>query len=265
MAINSTASAFFKLDGRNGYIGNDPARGPWSADACHAGPVTGAVARSFENLVNDKQLTKLSVEILRPVPLSGFYVEAEVTKQGRMVTTATAKIVDHTGKLIATANSLHMKVQQLRSLTSCDNALPNFDLAQEGKFPIVSTAHGLPSFSSGVEVRYPPGENDLPGPTSLWMRTLPLIVDEVPSPFQRLCPLADCGNGISRNEELTDLSFMNPDITIVMHRVPTGEWLGTRSKSYWQSTGIGLSQATLFDQQGAIGSAMQTLLLQDMS
>ena len=265
MAIRSKAAAFFMLDGDNGYIGNDPARGPWSADACHAGPVTGAIARSLEHLIPDKQLTKLSVEILRPVPLKGFYVETEITKQGRMVTTATAKIVDANGKLIASANSLHMQVQQLRPVTSVDDRLPSFQSSKAGDFPIKSTAHGLPSFSSGIEVRYPPGENDQPGPTSLWMRTLPLIENETPSPFQRLCPLADCGNGISRNEELSDISFMNPDITIVMHRAPTSEWLGTRCESHWQSSGVGLAQATLFDQEGAVGSAMQTLLLQSMS
>ncbi len=265
MAIESTAPAFFKLDGDNGYLGHDPARGPWSVDACHAGPVTGAIARSFEHLVTDKQLTKLSVEILRPVPLSGFYVNATICKQGRMVTTASAQVVDDSGKLIASANSLHMKVQELRPMASATAEMPAFELAQHGDFPIKSTAHGLPSFSSGVEVRYPPGENDQPGPTSLWMRSLPLIEGETPSPFQSLCPLADCGNGLSRNEELSDLSFMNPDITIVMHRAPKGEWLGSKSESYWQSTGIGLAQATLFDQQGAVGSAMQTLLLQEMS
>ncbi|MGH1373066.1 MAG: thioesterase family protein [Cellvibrionaceae bacterium] len=265
MAIQSPAPAFFRLDGDNGYIGHDPARGPWAADACHAGPVTGAIARSFEHLVTDKQLTKLSVEILRPVPLSGFYVEATIRKQGRMVTTASAKIVDKSGKLIASANSLHIQVQSLRAMTSVDEVMPAFELAEPGDFPIKSTAHGLPSFSSGIEVRYPPGEDDRPGPTLLWMRTLPLIENEIPSPFQSLCPLADCGNGLSRNEELSDLSFMNPDITIVMHRAPKGEWLGSKSQSHWQSTGIGLAQATLFDQQGAIGSAMQTLLLQELS
>ncbi len=262
MAISSDAPAFFKLDGNQGYVGFDPARGPWSADSCHAGPVTGAIARSLELLVADKQLVRLSVEILRPVPMEGFYVEAKLSKEGRMVTTATARITNASGKLIATASSLHMFVQSLGEVPSHQQAMPAKDLAQPGEFPIKRTAHGLPGFSTGIEVLYPPGENDQPGPTSLWMRTLPLIEGEKMSPFQQLCPLADCGNGIARNADATELSFMNPDITIVMHRAPTSEWLGSSAHCHWQSTGVGLAQATLFDTEGAIGSAMQTLLLQ---
>ncbi len=262
MAISSDAPAFFKLDGNHGYVGFDPARGPWSADSCHAGPVTGAIARSLEILVADKQLVRLSVEILRPVPIDGFYVEANLSKEGRMVTTATARITNASGKLIATASSLHMVVQSLGDLPSHKEVMPDRALAQAGDFPIKRTAHGLPSFSTGIEVLYPPGEDDQPGPTSLWMRTLPLVEGEKMSPFQQLCPLADCGNGIARNADVTDMSFMNPDITIVMHRAPTSEWLGSRAHSHWESTGMGLAQATLFDTEGAIGSAMQTLLLQ---
>lgn len=264
MAISSTASAFFKLQDNHFYVGNDPARGPWSADACHAGPVTGAIARSLEQLVTDKQLMRLSVEILRPVPISGFLVETLITKQGRMVTTASATITDRNGKPIATASSLHIVLQELGELPTAESSILDIQHSEPGDFPIKRTLHGLPSFSSGVEVRYPQGEDDGIGPTTLWMRTLALVEGEIPSPFQQLCPLADCGNGISRNAELNNLSFMNPDITIAMHRAPESEWLAIRAKSHWQSTGLGLSEATLFDEKGAIASAMQTLLLQKM-
>lgn len=264
MTISSAASAFFTMQGENFYIGNDPARGPWDADACHAGPVTGVIARALELLVTDKQLMRLSVEILRPVPIAGFSIEPSITKQGRMVTTASAMITDADGKLIATASSLHMVVQDLGELPTIQSSMSELSSAEPGEFPIKFTAHGLPSFSSGIEVLYPPEENNNAGPTSLWMRTLPLVEGESPTPFQRLCPLADCGNGISRNSELSDTSFINPDITIVMHRAPEGEWLATQAKSHWQPTGLGLSEATLFDQKGAVASALQTLLLRKM-
>ena len=93
------------------------------------------------------------------------------------------------------------------------------------------------------------------------MKTVPLLATETPSPFQRLCPLADCGNAFGRNAEPWEVNFMNPDLTILLHREPQGEWLGTNSTGYWEDTGIGMADAQLFDESGSVGRALQTLLL----
>jgi hypothetical protein len=95
----------------------------------------------------------------------------------------------------------------------------------------------------------------------MWMRTVPILAGEVPSPFQRICPLADCGNAVSRNAELGEAHFINPDLTLVLHRDPVGEWLGISARSHWQSTGVGLADALLFDDLGLVGRALQTLLV----
>jgi hypothetical protein len=112
-----------------------------------------------------------------------------------------------------------------------------------------------------VETRYPPGHDNSPGPTTAWLRTLPLVAGETPTPFQRLCPLADCGNALSRNGEPDTASFINPDLTIVLHRLPEGDWLGSSSVSHWQPNGIGLADALLFDERGPVGRALQTLVI----
>jgi len=54
---------------------------------------------------------------------------------------------------------------------------------------------------------------------------------------------------------------MNTDLSIVLHRDPIGEWLGTQSTGYWEPDGIGLADALLFDSQGPVGRAMQSLVL----
>jgi hypothetical protein len=97
------------------------------------------------------------------------------------------------------------------------------------------------------------------------MKTVALLPDEVPSPFQRMCPLADCGNAFGRNADLQQVQFMNTDLTLSLHRDPVGEWLGTQSVGYWQANGIGLADATLYDARGAVGRALQTLLLKKYS
>ena len=96
----------------------------------------------------------------------------------------------------------------------------------------------------------------------MWLRsTVPILADEEPSPFQRISPLADCGNGVSYNEYLDRVAFLNVDLTIALHRDPVGEWHAARAVSHWQSDGTGLSDAELFDTEGVVGRALQTLLL----
>ena len=67
------------------------------------------------------------------------------------------------------------------------------------------------------------------------------------SGFQRICPLADCGNAISRNGEPLDLAI-NTDLSIHLHQEPVGEWFGSEATSHWSPDGI--SDALLFDEQG---------------
>lgn len=54
---------------------------------------------------------------------------------------------------------------------------------------------------------------------------------------------------------------MNPDLTILLHRDPVGEWLGTSASGYWEDNGIGMADAQLFDESGSVGRALQTLLI----
>ena len=81
------------------------------------------------------------------------------------------------------------------------------------------------------------------------------------SPFQRISPLADCGNAFGRNAEPDEVQFVNTDLVIALHRDPVGEWMGSRATSTWQPTGVGLAEALLFDDEGPVGRALQTLLL----
>ena len=93
------------------------------------------------------------------------------------------------------------------------------------------------------------------------MRAIPLLPDEEPSPFQRISPLADCGNAFGRHADPDKVQFVNTDLVIALHRDPVGEWMGSRSVAFWQPTGVGLADALLFDDEGPVGRALQTLLL----
>ena len=171
-------------------------------------------------------------------------------------------IVDLDGRVVASAHTSHLAARPDDARIPTTTApVTDLSAAQPGPFPLAATRHGLRAFMDGVEVCYPPGEDRSPGPTTIWMRTIPLIEGEEPSPFQRICPLADCGNALSRLAEPDRMGFVNTDLTIHLHRQPVGDWLGSPPESAWNADGIGLSDALLFDAHGPVGRAMQTLFI----
>lgn len=257
-------AAFFEIDRRDDhewFRPTDVCRGPWDPDACHAGPPTGLLARAAERLVPGQQLVRLTVELMRPIPFAGFRIDGAVVRAGRSASTTELAIVDESGATPARARTLHLAPQPDRPLPSARFAPPSLHDARPLPFPLSATAHGRPSFADFVEVRYPAGEDRSPGPTTLWMRTAALVAGEHPSGFQRVCPLADCGNAISRLAEPGSVSFVNADLTVAVHRPPVGEWVGSAATSRWEPNGIGLSDAMLFDEVGAVGRALQSIIV----
>lgn len=254
-------SSFFQLqDGL--FMGNAPARGPWSAEHCHAGPVTGLLARSVEQLVGmERMLVRLTVDFIRPLPMQGFTIQTQLTRDGRRTATATATLIDQNERVCATATSMHILKNEIGEVkTAVVPKLP-FKNLTFSSFPIKESLHDQPMFSHFAEVAYPEGEDSTIGPTTLWMKTLPLLADEAPTFFQRLCPLADCGNGFSRNANLSEMGFVNTDLTILAHRQTTAEWLASSAISHWHSHGIGMAQAVIQDEDGPVATALQSLIL----
>ncbi len=256
------SESFFTSSNDEWFQPTEHTRGPWDEDACHAGPPTGLLARALEKLLPAQRLTRLTVNLQRPIPFSGFRIRSTVTRQGRTVSLSEAHLLDGNDKVIITAAGMHLTPSSQPNMPSHTQSMGTVKAASHGDFPIRDTLHGKPAFNGdGVQVLYPAGESRSPGPTTAWMKTVPLLVYESPSPFQRICPLADCGNAFGRNAEPAEVTFMNTDLTLVLHRDPEGEWLGTQSVGYWEPTGIGLADALLFDESGVVGRAMQTLIL----
>jgi len=256
------SNAYFTTKNGVRFFPTDHARGPWDADACHAGPPTALLVRAMERIVSDQRLARITVELMRPVPMAGFEVQAEVRRLGRSVTFSAAEILDE-DRVYVRAGGMHMRQLNEFECRTADFEAPDFNIAVPGPFPIRGTTHGLEALVTSVEARYDPsGSIGQGGPTLIWLRAnRPILADEEPSPFQRICPLADSGNGISYNDYLDKVLFVNPDLNVSLHRDPVGEWFCSKAVSHWQPDGTGLTDAELFDVNGPVGRAVQNLLL----
>lgn len=262
-------TAFLKLDDAHVYIGLDPTRGPWSVDHCHAGPPAGAIARSVEivagsNREGGKLLTRLTLDLIRPIPMAGFRVDVEMRREGRKVATAAAVLSDLNGKPCVTGTALLVAPAETPGVPTAEVAPLKVADASPGPFPLQKPVHHLNAFGSFVDVLYPAGETPDPGPTKMWMKVKGLVEGEAPSSFQRLCPLADCGNATARNAEPQAVGFVNPDLTIVAHRQTSADWLLSDGVSHWHENGIGLAEARISDEDGPVATALQSVILTPM-
>jgi hypothetical protein len=95
-----------------------------------------------------------------------------------------------------------------------------------------------------------------PGPATDWIcLRVPLVDGEDTSPLVRVVAVADFGNGVSWVvSPLEGYQFINPDLTVYLHRYPTTEWVCLEAATYAEPHGVGLAESRLWDERGRIGS-----------
>jgi hypothetical protein len=113
-----------------------------------------------------------------------------------------------------------------------------------------------------VEVRGPALGEDA-GPGWAWFRLkLPLLPGEEPSPLLRICAAADFPNGISYVVDPRKTSFVNPDLTLHVARLPVDDWVMVDARTWLEAQGTGLAEGALYDRTGRIGRSVQSLLVE---
>ena len=257
------AESLFEPDGAR-FVPTELARGPWSPDALHGGPVAALLARTAVAVEADgpMQPSRLTIELLRPVPLAPLTTKTRVLRPGRKV------------QLVET--SLHSAAHEVARLTmlrirSEALALP----AGMGDAPIhpgpAVAAPLRPGWEGDVvaysthatEHRAVRGSWTEPGPIVDWIRLrYPVLPGEPLSGVERVAAAADFGNGVSWVLPFDTWMFINPDLTIHLHRLPVGEWVCLEAVTLPGPDGIGLAESALHDERGRIGRALQSLLLE---
>jgi hypothetical protein len=251
-------SLFTPADGGR-WLPTDFARGPWSPDALHGGPTSALLAREAEPLLEGMVPVRLTVELLRPVPVAPLSIDATLVRPGKKVRLVAVSLRDGDVE-VASATVLAIRradvdvpAHERPSLP----APPSEGVATPPRILDYDAFHNC-----GVEHRFVAGSFDEPGPATDWIRLhVPVVPGEEPSGLQRVAAAADFGNGISRFVDFEKLLFINPDLTVYLHREMVGEWVCLDATSILEPNGTGLAQSQLFDEQGVLGRSLQSLLV----
>jgi hypothetical protein len=255
------AAALYEPDG-NLLVPGPLTVGPWSPDAQHGGPVAALLARAVEAAPapGPMQLVRLTVDLIRPVPVRSLAVEAAVTRPGKKVQIVEATVsVDDA--VLARARALRIRVAPVEvPRHAADPPSPPLPEDQAGRQQrrTLRTA-----FAGAFDLRFVKGGWDQLGPVTMWSRLLvPVVAGEALSPMQRVAAAADFGNGVSRVLDFETHVFINPDLTVALSRVPVGEWIGFDVVSRLSDEGFGQAESLIFDGSGPVGRAVQSLLVE---
>ena len=202
-------------------------------------------------------ITRVTCEILRPIPVGDITVAARVARPGHRVelleATATAG-----GREVARATAWRVLRTSAPAVPPAQASPPPLP----GQAPAGPPGWGDSGYMSAIEWRGARGSFHSPGPAALWTRMrYPLVPGEEPAPLDRVLVSADSGSGASWELDFSGWLFINPELTVHLHREPAGEWICLDAQTTITPGGAGLATSALSDLDGPVGVAAQSLFI----
>ena len=202
-------------------------------------------------------ISRFTCEILGAIPVGDISVRVRLARQGRSVELLEASASAH-GRPVARATAWRVRrtgSPPVASRLPSPPPLPDEPPAR----PPTSWADG---YISAIEWRRARGSLGAPGPAALWARMrYPLVPDEEPTPLERVLAIADSGSGASWELDMNRWLFINPELTVHLHREAAGEWICLDAQTVISTGGAGLATSVLSDLDGPVGVGAQTLLV----
>lgn len=244
------------------FVPTELTRGPWDPNAMHGGAPAVLLARAIERFEPGPatHVARLTIDLLRPVPLVPLEVRTGFLRPGKKVQILESTIVAD-GIEVVRASALRLREAPLELPPGAET--PVDDRMLPPGAPEVFEGRGDVTFGHAMDVSFESGTFDTPGPSRVWFRLgVPAVAGEEVTPLMRVAAAADFGNGISSSLDWNEgWTFINPDLTVYLHRLAVGEWIGLDAVTWADPRGVAVAEAGLFDVEGRIGRATQSLLL----
>jgi len=261
-----TFGALFDRDGDR-YVPTQLTRGPWDPRAMHGGAPSALFAHACETHDPGPAnfVARITVELLRPVPLVPMTLRVRTIRPGRKVQWLEAALLDDDEREMARATVLRLRTAEVDTTGSVGIVADAPPPVAAGGEPPPFFGRGDIGFWSANDVRIARGNWMEPGPGIAWLRLrCPVVAGEELSPCTRVAAAADFGSGVGNPLRYTHASGIHADVTISLHRHPVTEWICLDSGAWVQPNGVGLAETRLYDEQGPIGRAAQTLLVESI-
>jgi hypothetical protein len=253
--------AIYRVDGSR-VVTSPNAAGPWDSGMQHGSAPAALVVWAAEAIParEPMQIARVTVDLMRPVPLAPLTLQTEVLREGRKIQLCAVKLF--AGDIVVvSATVLKIKTQALTlppEVADLAVELPGPDQSQHEPATFSSSP-----FVTGISLRAARGRFGVPGPGAIWYRVdRPLVEGFSVSQAMRAVVAADFCNGTAAALDFRQWTFINADLTVSFARQPVGAWILLDAESWIGPDGAGLATARLADSSGYFGRAVQSLVIE---
>ena len=245
---------FYRKD--DSVIATEHGAGPWDPRMLHGGAPSALIASIVQNLPSEvpMSVTRLTIDLQRPVPVGHLDIDVNITREGRNIQTSEV-ILSANGKQVVRASGLKIRKEELE--------LPEASAMPEVAGTIPETPIGFPravGFNTAVEMR-----TEDPAAASrkaVWFHIKrPFLDSQETTPLMRAAATGDYCNGFGSTLDFDVWTYINADLTLHFAREPVGEWIKLEANSWISPDGRGLGFGELSDQHGPFGRAVQSLVI----
>jgi hypothetical protein len=253
--------AVYRVEGAIAHA-SASAGGPWDAKLQHGSAPSSLICRIVEKLPSPvpMRLARLTVDLMRPVPVAPLAIETHVVREGRKIQLVDVRLLAGTTEVVR-ASALRIRIS--------DQALPERATTPPLELPLPESGQppdfvkGDTPFLRGLDISVVRGAFGAPGPAAVWFRAQqPIVAGAAISPAMRAVIAADFCNGVSSVLSPRKWTFINGDLTVSLAREPTGEWILLDAETWIGPDSVGIAAARLADTTGYFGRAVQSIIFE---
>jgi hypothetical protein len=234
-------------------VPTESALGPWAAGALHGRVVIGLLGAEIERQHGDPAYmpARLTVDLYRAPSMAPIQMETRRIRDGHRIRVVDAELISE-GKSAGRASC-----QFLRRGANPAGAIWT---GCEWDAPRPEDTPDADPRAAKIQARWwrsrpITGSMAKAGPRKGWIAEVRRLVGGEPlTPFARVAagvdyasPMAHAGEG--------GLAFINSDLTLYLHRLPVGEWIGYETVSQGATDGVAVGHCNVYDVEGRIGWA----------
>lgn len=224
-------------------------RGPWDPKSLHGRVIAGILGHEIERLHGDPEFipARLTVDMYKLPGFDPVEVTTRVVRAGGRI-----KVVD--AEFISGGVSMGRATCQLLRRTEAPEgevwSPPQWevprpqDIAPPEDRRMGGAMWATRPISGGFGER---------GPRKLWMSEVREIVGGEPlTPFSRVAVACDFVSPAA-HAGTAGLGYINSDVTLYLHRLPVGEWIGFETVNHGATDGVAVGECFIHDEAGRIG------------
>jgi hypothetical protein len=257
----AASSYYLRLpDGR--YQPTLHVQGVWNDHEQHMGPVSGLIAHAIDQHEPRAEmlLARICYEILGVIPAEPTSVTVETIRPGRTIELVEATLVAEERPVVRARAWRIARGDTASVAGGLPEPLPSPDTFA----PWDGRAVWSGGYIASLDMRGHPQNS--PGRGRGWLHPgVPLVEGVEVSPTAAYLGLVDTANGIAVREDPRSWMFPNVDLTVHLIREPVAGWVGFDTTVVFGSDGLGVTSSTLYDVEGPVGRAEQSLTVRPLT